>query len=63
MSSSYVSAAEQAEADAEAEKQLNIEKQKAARRALKPGEWACQDAKCSHINAEFRNTCDKCGKR
>lgn len=46
-----------------AEENRNLERQKAARRALKTGEWACLDAKCSHINQEFRNTCDKCGKR
>uniref|UniRef100_A0A914X5H9 Zinc finger Ran-binding domain-containing protein 2 n=1 Tax=Plectus sambesii TaxID=2011161 RepID=A0A914X5H9_9BILA len=49
-------------AEREAEELRNLEKQKAARRALKPGEWACLDAKCSHINQEFRNTCDQCGK-
>ncbi|KAH7698965.1 Protein Y25C1A.8 a [Aphelenchoides avenae] len=32
------------------------------RRALKPGEWACVDAKCAHINSERRTVCDACGK-
>ena len=44
------------------ETQANKDKAASARRALKEGEWACVDAKCSHINPEFRNTCEKCGK-
>ncbi|KAI1720279.1 yip1 domain-containing protein [Ditylenchus destructor] len=32
------------------------------RRALRPGEWACVDAKCAYINAEKRTTCEICGK-
>lgn len=37
-------------------------KQIVNRRALKPGEWACVDAKCAHINIEKRTSCDVCGK-
>lgn len=37
-------------------------KQVANRRVLKPGEWACVDAKCAHINTEKRTSCDICGK-
>uniref|UniRef100_A0A915EI61 RanBP2-type domain-containing protein n=1 Tax=Ditylenchus dipsaci TaxID=166011 RepID=A0A915EI61_9BILA len=32
------------------------------RRALRPGEWACVDARCAHINAEKRHSCEICGK-
>jgi hypothetical protein len=32
------------------------------RRAVKPGEWACIDAKCANINSEKRTTCEVCGK-
>uniref|UniRef100_A0AC34GV96 RanBP2-type domain-containing protein n=1 Tax=Panagrolaimus sp. ES5 TaxID=591445 RepID=A0AC34GV96_9BILA len=34
----------------------------ANRRALLPGEWACVDAKCAHINSERRkHDCEACG--
>ncbi|KAI6196612.1 hypothetical protein M3Y94_01130300 [Aphelenchoides besseyi] len=32
------------------------------RRALKPGDWACSNAKCSFVNSERRSTCESCGR-
>ncbi|VDM52376.1 unnamed protein product [Angiostrongylus costaricensis] len=34
-----------------------------SRRILKEGEWACPDPKCAHVNAEFKNTCETCGRQ
>lgn len=31
------------------------------RRVLQPGEWACSDAKCAHVNSERRRHCESCG--
>ncbi|CAJ0606333.1 unnamed protein product, partial [Cylicocyclus nassatus] len=33
-----------------------------SRRILKEGEWACTDPKCAQVNAEYRNSCESCGK-
>lgn len=39
------------------------EKESRSRRILKEGEWACPDPKCAHVNAEFKNTCETCGRQ
>ncbi|CAD5212465.1 unnamed protein product [Bursaphelenchus okinawaensis] len=33
-----------------------------SRRPLKPGEWVCQEGKCSQINQEHFRVCEGCGK-
>ncbi|KAK6050702.1 Zn-finger in Ran binding protein [Cooperia oncophora] len=39
------------------------EKETRRLRLLKEGEWACTDPKCAHVNYEFKNSCDACGKQ
>ncbi|VDL72255.1 unnamed protein product [Nippostrongylus brasiliensis] len=39
------------------------EKESRSRRILKEGEWACPDPKCAHVNPDFKNVCDTCGRQ
>ncbi|VDO60371.1 unnamed protein product [Haemonchus placei] len=38
------------------------EKETRRLRLLKEGEWACPDPKCAHVNPEFKNACETCGR-
>nr|CDJ96670.1 Zinc finger domain containing protein [Haemonchus contortus] len=39
------------------------EKETRRLRLLKEGEWACPDPKCAHVNPEFKNACETCGRQ